>query len=425
MEVNASIHTLLICSLWAWATVLGGCSADSRVLRHGRQRPAAPVADSEPTRTAVVVDIDETLSDTDYFHLILRTGQEESRPLRHARETLLSLADDFDIIYLTCRPNYLFNDTRRWLVGHGFPDAPVHTANHLTDLLSPRRYKTRHLGELQKKHPNALIGIGDRASDGLAYQNNGMLSIIVNPDDDAHYSSRDVVLRSWKDVAQFFQANADLLQNQESMQRAVTTRRFAWHMPDSIRLVRYDDVDDSEARARLNRAILRVFPNLRDSAARQADGAAALADGCDLRAIFQTVTDRWPRARLVGVRLRRIGGKSVAEIRLIHNERVTLAVLNGRNGEQLWMESSPLGEDIARLMARTDRIPRLSFLEAIELASDRVDGHPYSIQLQSEYRRPTYEVALLCRRGFWEVDVDAASGNLQEVDRKWRLVPLH
>lgn len=374
-------------------------------------------------RTAIVLDIDETLSHTDYFDLILQTGRERSRPVRGAREALGELAEHFDLVYLTSRPTYLLPDTANWLEQNGFPPGPVYTADRVAELLNVRRYKTRYLAELQKRHPNACIGIGDRSSDARAYRASGMISIIVNPDGDSHFSSHDVVLRSWADVAGFFEANAGFLGDLQRIRSAVREGRCAFEMPADLRLVRYDDVDDDHGRGKLNRALVKVFPNLRDDAEEQASGAAALRADRDLGEALRMAADRWPEARLADVGFARSGEETVARVELIDDDRLVEAAIDAENGRVLWTRDRNVPGDRLRA-ASAAATNQTGFDNAIDVASRRVDGRAYRARLRMKHDRPTYEICLLSRRGFWEVDVDARTGEIREVEREWRLVPL-
>lgn len=45
-----------------------------------------------------------------------------ANPIEWSSEMLNVLAEVYDIVYLTARPESVFNETRRWLTRHGYPD---------------------------------------------------------------------------------------------------------------------------------------------------------------------------------------------------------------------------------------------------------------------------------------------------------------
>lgn len=404
-------------------TTLSACSMPGDPFVSARWGKPSGDLSAAGHRTTIVLDIDDTLSHTDYFDLILQTGREKSRPLRGAGEAVRHLAEQFDLVYLTSRPTYLLPATASWLDRNGFPPGPVYTADRVAELLNVRRYKTRYLAELLKRHPHACIGIGDRSSDARAYRANGMVSVIVNPDEDSHFNSRDVVLRSWSDVAGFFNANAEFLGDPQRIRAAVQAGACPFVMPPELRLVRYDDADDDHGRGKFNRTLVRMFPHLRNDAERQASGAAALQVDCDLRQSVKMAAGKWPDARLAGANFARAGDHTVVKVELIHDEQLVEATLAADDGRLLDTRSRTASHKRLAAASRA-AADDVDLAQAIDLASQRVDGRAYRVRLRMEYDRPTYEVSLLSRRGFWEVDVDAGTGSIQEVDRKWRLVPL-
>lgn len=420
--------TLLRSHFACWtllAAAAAGCGPSSPHFVRFKSRPIqAPQPETGAVgRPVIVLDIDETLSHTDYFDLILQTGREKSRPLRGAKDALVHLSRDFDIVYLTSRPTYLLGETTAWLTDHGFPAGPVYTAGNVAELVSVRTYKTRYLARLLERHPTACIGIGDRGSDADAYRANGMIAIIVNPDEDSDFSSRDIVLRSWTDVDAFFQANARLLKDFRNVRQMVRDGKAAFEIPSHLELVRYDDADDDHGRGKLNRALLKVFPRLRRHADDQAAGAEAVAERRSLAEAIDLAAKRWPHARLMSVSLKTAGNQPVVHLRLIQDQQLITVTLDPVDGRVMSQRSETIPAEASRIAAGFDE--HITFTQAVEIASERIDGHPYDVRLRMEYRRPTYEVSLLSRKGFWEIDVDAASGGIQEIDHEWRLVPLN
>jgi len=168
----------------------------------GRPAPQRP-------RITLVVDIDETLSITDYNSLYWGIGSDDSRPLRGAPETMRLLSRDYHVVYLTARPNSLARKTLRWLSAQRFPLGEVLTAPSLFS--HQPSFKDRALRRLRSSTPNVLIGIGDKNTDAASYRAHGMLSVVVNPWDHQRYRPDDIVLADWQDVGAFFRRNQELL----------------------------------------------------------------------------------------------------------------------------------------------------------------------------------------------------------------------
>lgn len=155
-------------------------------------------------RTTVVVDIDETISATDYASFF-GPGGDSSRPHRQAREVLTEISGDFGIIYLTARPQWLFSETRAWLKDNGFPAGPVLTTARLVDVFWPGPFKARLLALLRRHNPEILIGIGDRVTDEQAYRFNKMISLAVHRRAGADKGADSIVLADWSEIGKFFQ----------------------------------------------------------------------------------------------------------------------------------------------------------------------------------------------------------------------------
>ncbi len=172
-------------------------------------------------RTAIAVDIDNTISDTEYEDLILEDEDDDSDPLKRARRTLRTLADDYHIIYLTARPRFLLEKTRGWLAEHDFPDGPVLTAPGLRQAVRPEAFKCEALHDLRKRWPNLRIGIGDQSSDAEAYGSNDMLSLIISRRPPRTIGPHAVILRNWKAVARFFEANHETLTDPQELEDVI------------------------------------------------------------------------------------------------------------------------------------------------------------------------------------------------------------
>jgi hypothetical protein len=159
----------------------------------------------------IAVDIDGTLSHTEYKELILKKEDNESGPIKGARETLCSLTRDYHILYFTARPRMLQSKTRTWLREHEFPPGPMVMAPGLKQMMQPGEYKRRALAALRQNWPNLLIGIGNKKGDAEAYSSRGMLSLIVRQRMDKDVGIHAIHVRDWAALGKFFTANHEVL----------------------------------------------------------------------------------------------------------------------------------------------------------------------------------------------------------------------
>lgn len=163
-------------------------------------------------RTVIAVDIDETISATRYSDLFI-ADFDGSRPIPGAREVLWKLSRDFDLLYISARPDFLQEKTRAWLQHHGFPPAPYMGADKFAACLDQAGYKRRMLAELRSRWPNVLVGIGDKKVDDAAYGDNGMLALIVNGAPLGTFTQRCLMMTDWAALQGFFRAHEERLTN--------------------------------------------------------------------------------------------------------------------------------------------------------------------------------------------------------------------
>ncbi len=172
-------------------------------------------------RVIIAVDIDHTISQTNYRKLLLKEQVDISPPIPGARETLEDLAKDYYILYLTARPRFLIEKTRDWLVHYNFPSGPVVAAPSVRDAVRQLGFKRRTLHELRQRWPALLIGIGNQTTDIEAYASSRMLPVIVyNGGEEKHYSDA-VVLQDWQFVRGFFDANSQILTSPPKLEKVI------------------------------------------------------------------------------------------------------------------------------------------------------------------------------------------------------------
>jgi hypothetical protein len=129
-----------------------------------------------PDRVAVVLDIDDTLTDSD--NVLFRGSASARDPDTVA--VVSALAEHYDLVYLTGRAHSSSRETRQWLRKAGLPAAPLFLrGGKEEENQSVGAYKAKVLNRLRRDFPNILIGVGDEDSDVGAYVSNGMLAILL------------------------------------------------------------------------------------------------------------------------------------------------------------------------------------------------------------------------------------------------------
>jgi hypothetical protein len=195
---------------------------DARSVVAGAElQSAGRVFEWDERRVVIAVDIDHTIERTEYKEL-LSDEEDGSDPVKRSVETLNNLARDFHIVYLTGRPRFLLEKTRAWLREREFPEGPIVTAKGLGDALRPGEFKRKQLEDMRDHWPTLLIGIGDKATDADAYGANKMLALAVPPKKSREaFGPHTIVLRDWKALAQFFDANRAALTDPKALKDAL------------------------------------------------------------------------------------------------------------------------------------------------------------------------------------------------------------
>ena len=199
---------------WAGAEVLVWCWG---MLLFGGNSAAVVASETIVVRSMIAVDIDETISQTDYSAVLWGVGKDKSKPLPHAQAALQRLSKRFDILYVTARPRSIRSKTQQWLDRYDFPKGRLVTSAKLNEFVFQSNYKRSVLGRLRREYPNLVIGIGDKASDAKAYRGARMLPIVVHPWPTHKYRTDDVVLQNWQAVLDYFGANMAFLSNPQQM----------------------------------------------------------------------------------------------------------------------------------------------------------------------------------------------------------------
>jgi hypothetical protein len=178
----------------------------ARAVRKGRVVQAAGrVYYWNPRRTVLAVDVDETISHTHYSDLFIASIDRHSRPLDGASDALWKLSKHYEILYISARPRWLNEKTRKWLRANNFPPGAVANAIKFEAALHQRRYKQEMLVKWRERFPNILIGVGDKKADDKAYGANNMLTIIIDKPRFTRYGPHCLVFSNWARVTDFFE----------------------------------------------------------------------------------------------------------------------------------------------------------------------------------------------------------------------------
>ena len=161
--------------------------ADARLLRPGLH---ALFASSVGDRSGVgflgyvasadakvaIADVDGTLTTTENGIVRSIVFGSNLTPQPDAPDAFRHLATSgFQLVYLTARPRGTTELTRAWLADRGFPPGPLITASHLTlPGGAALAHKVRALDHLRSGGVPLTIGIGNRATDVIAYTRAGL-----------------------------------------------------------------------------------------------------------------------------------------------------------------------------------------------------------------------------------------------------------
>jgi phosphatidate phosphatase APP1 len=158
-------------------------------------------------RTIIAVDVDGTISSTNYSDLFVSLTDTLSKPLKGSVDSLKALSKRYQILYISARPRFLTQKTRHWMREHDFPPGPYAHGLGFDACFHQDTTKREILADLRARWPNVLIGIGDKGEDDRAFGASGMLTLIVNPSP-GPYGPHCFVLKTWDRVDNFFQTNS-------------------------------------------------------------------------------------------------------------------------------------------------------------------------------------------------------------------------
>ena len=117
-----------------------------------------------------IVDLDKTLVASGFKAVLVGNPQ----PMSQSLPVMKRLEKDFTIIYLTHRAEFLGTKSKAWLHDYAYPRGPLLLADTHELFEKSGAYKAAVLESLRLRFHGRAIGIGDQASDALAYKQNGI-----------------------------------------------------------------------------------------------------------------------------------------------------------------------------------------------------------------------------------------------------------
>jgi hypothetical protein len=134
-------------------------------------------------RPVLIVDIDDTVVEGGFWNAFLlwtRICRGGVAPFEGAPRSLEQLEGRWNVVILTARDGCLRGPTLVWLSENRFPSTPVIFSRRAIFTAAGRaEYKRLAIGDLLKKGLQPGWGIGDKASDMLAYRQNGLHTVLI------------------------------------------------------------------------------------------------------------------------------------------------------------------------------------------------------------------------------------------------------
>ena len=165
------------------AAVLLGCATPNPPWSIQRENILETYRQRAAQRQVVVVDIDGTLmagEPCQSVALFFGLGYRGAEAFKGAPDALRRLGERWDVVILTARDDSLEARTIRWLAELGIPELPViHSRRSLPEDEDKVAFKAAAIAELSARGLRPAWGIGDKASDLLAYRNNGLAAALI------------------------------------------------------------------------------------------------------------------------------------------------------------------------------------------------------------------------------------------------------
>jgi hypothetical protein len=147
----------------------------------------APVLVSIPPkgRTILLIQIDGTVSTATNLKMFRGTENAEIPAVEGARQTLETLANHYQLVYLTDLERAFTDKFKTWLELREMPRAPILFWDLFERSLSHATYMKKLVAKLHQDFGEATLGIGGVEADGKAFVQNGLVGVVItkSPDD--------------------------------------------------------------------------------------------------------------------------------------------------------------------------------------------------------------------------------------------------
>ncbi len=156
----------------------------------------------------VISDIDNTIAQTDVSHSLEDDQVHTPAPLVGASDALIEISSRARVIYLTARPEALTHSSKKWLAENGFPSGPVIHRDVKGEYYKRRftewDFKSDYIKTqiIARSWSQVLWGVGHLEGDQVAYRENKISSILIQPKDPkiAEKSKKAYSVNNWAEA---------------------------------------------------------------------------------------------------------------------------------------------------------------------------------------------------------------------------------
>jgi hypothetical protein len=126
----------------------------------------------------MIVDLDKTVVASGFQEVLVG----DPVPMADAASVLRETSQQWDVVYLTHRPEYFRTKSRRFLEQHGFPTGPLLLSELGSFIRGSGAFKRNVLQSITSQFGRVEIGVGDKFSDVEAYHAFGLRPYLILPD---------------------------------------------------------------------------------------------------------------------------------------------------------------------------------------------------------------------------------------------------
>ncbi|MCO5172350.1 MAG: hypothetical protein M9894_39125 [Planctomycetes bacterium] len=152
-------------------------------IRRGSSYVALPaplvVAVPPPERGVILVQVDGTVSQATNLTMFRGKPNDQIPQVDGAAVALRTLAQHYQLVYLTGLDETFTTKFRDWLALRQIPRAPVVFWDLFSRSLSHASYMEQLVTRLKRELPQVSVGIGAQASDGALFLGQGMAAVVL------------------------------------------------------------------------------------------------------------------------------------------------------------------------------------------------------------------------------------------------------